>query len=110
VALDRTNRVVSLVHPDSPSNAAGFDQDDVITSVDGRKVPEGASLTDMIRGRKPGDKVTIAYTHPDGRPGSGVVTLAEDPSLEAVPVERTGSVPTAAQRAFRDKWLGSTRR
>jgi S1-C subfamily serine protease len=102
--------VVSLVHPDSPSNAAGFDQDDVITSVDGRKVPEGASLTDMIRGRKPGDKVTIAYTHPDGRTGSGVVTLAEDPSLEAVPVEHTGSVPTAAQRAFRDKWLGSTRR
>jgi hypothetical protein len=35
------------------------------------------------------------------------MALKEDPSLEAVLVEDTGGTPTAAQRAFREAWLGS---
>jgi hypothetical protein len=33
------------------------------------------------------------------------VTLAEDPQLEVVPIERDGKL-SVAQKAFRDGWLG----
>ena len=35
------------------------------------------------------------------------ITLAEDPHLEVVPVETSGTNLTLTQRAFRDRWLGS---
>jgi hypothetical protein len=35
------------------------------------------------------------------------LTVAEDPRLQLVPVERTGRQLSAAERAFRNAWLGS---
>ena len=35
------------------------------------------------------------------------ITLAEDPAVEAVPIEAAGGVLSAEQRAFREAWLGS---
>jgi predicted metalloprotease with PDZ domain len=109
VTLDPSGRVSSLVQPGTPAIDAGFDQDDVITAVDGKRPAGASTLESIVRTHKPGDRVTIAFTHPDGTPGSGVVTLAEDPSVEAVTLESTGGVPTAAQQAFRAAWLGSKR-
>ena len=34
------------------------------------------------------------------------MTLAEDPHLEVVPAEHGGTL-TAAQKTFRDRWLGA---
>jgi hypothetical protein len=35
------------------------------------------------------------------------VTIGEDPRLLLVPVERTGRPLSAAEREFRQRWLGS---
>ena len=34
------------------------------------------------------------------------ITLAEDPRFDIVPVESVGGVLSAAQRTFRQRWLG----
>ncbi len=107
VTLDPAGRVTSLVQPNTPAIEAGFDQDDVITSADGKRIGGGTTLESIVRAHKPGDRLTIAFTHPDGTQASGIVTLAEDPSVEAVTVESTGAAPTDAQKAFRTAWLGS---
>jgi hypothetical protein len=40
-----------------------------------------------------------------GIPNTGFITIGEDPSLELVPIESTGALLTAAQKAFRAGWL-----
>jgi predicted metalloprotease with PDZ domain len=108
VNLDARGTVTNLVAPGTPAHAAGFDQDDTVTRIDGEPVTGG--LAAILAAHRPGDRLTIDYTHPDGRAGSGTVILVEDPTLEAVTVESTGGTLTAAQRAFRAAWLGSKAR
>ena len=60
--------------------------------------------------RKPGDTVAVAFKRRDGAAQTTKIVLKEDPALEAVLLEDTGGTPTAAQKAFRDAWLGSQRR
>jgi len=54
---------------------------------------------------KPGDRISITFVDRTGRAKTATITLAEDPELEVVPVYS----PTAAQKAFRDAWLGPKR-
>jgi predicted metalloprotease with PDZ domain len=107
VRVDDKAKVTSLVEPNTPAIEAGFDQDDVINSVDGKPASSGAMIQIIVSAHKPGDRVTIAYSHPDGKTGSGTVTLGEDPEMIAVTLESTGGTPSAAQKAFRDAWLSS---
>jgi predicted metalloprotease with PDZ domain len=107
VTIDAAGRVTSLVQPNTPAMNAGFDQDDVITSVEGKRISGTATLESLVRAHKPGDRLTMGFTHPDGTQASGVATLEEDPSVEAVTLESTGGTPTDAQKAFRAAWLGS---
>jgi predicted metalloprotease with PDZ domain len=109
VRLDGSGRVTSLVGPNTPAIEAGFDQDDVINTVDGKPLAAGVTIQAIVSAHKPGDRVTIEYTHPDGRTGRGTVTLAEDPELVATTLESAGRAPTPAQKAFRDAWLNSKR-
>lgn len=53
-------RVVDVV-PGSAADAAGIREDGVITSVDGRKVDDPATLVAAIRARGVGDTVTLGY-------------------------------------------------
>ena len=46
----------------------------------------------------------------DGASRTTKMVLKEDPALDAVLLEDTGGTPTAAQKAFREKWLGSQQR
>jgi predicted metalloprotease with PDZ domain len=110
VIVDRAGTVTSLVSPNTPANDAGFDQDDRITRVDGKSLDHGVTLQTIVGAHKPGDRITIQYTHPDGTPATGIVTLAEDPAMEAVTIESTGRALTPEQRAFRSGWLGSRQR
>jgi hypothetical protein len=34
-----------------------------------------------------------------------MLVLAEDPTVEVIPIERSGRPLTAAQRAFRERWV-----
>ena len=110
VSLDANGRVSNLLGSNSPAIEAGFDQDDVINSVDGKPLGAGVTIQSIISAHKPGDRVTIGFTHPDGKTGTGTVTLGEDPEMVAVTIESTGGTVSADQKAFRAAWLGPKRR
>ena len=52
----------------------------------------------------------MAVKRRDGKAVTARITLKEDPALEAVLLEDTGATPTAEQKSFRDRWLGSQQR
>jgi predicted metalloprotease with PDZ domain len=97
--------VASLVLPTWPIYAAGVEQDDDLREVDGQRVGSAQELESVLRRHKPGDRVPIVFVERSGDSKSATVTLAEDPRLDVVPVERGGTL-TAGQKAFRDRWLG----
>ena len=60
------------------------------------------TLAAALKDKKPGDTLQIEVRRPTGMVVKTTMTLAEDPSLVAAPVE----TPTPEQKAFRDAWLG----
>jgi predicted metalloprotease with PDZ domain len=96
-----------LVPPTSPAYAAGLEQDDEIRQIDGVKTRSGNDVAAIVHRHKPGDKVRVMYIDRGGIEKITVVSLAEDPHLEVVPIERTGGSLTPAQRTFRDRWLAA---
>jgi predicted metalloprotease with PDZ domain len=99
------SHVASLVAQSWPIYAAGIDQDDKLQQLDGQRIGGDADIAAVMARHKSGDTVTIAFIDRSGAARTGRVTLAEDPHVEVVPVEQGGTL-TAAQRAFRDRWLG----
>lgn len=53
---------VEEVEKDSPAEKAGLQVGDVITAVDSTKLDATTSLADVIKTRKPGDKVELSIT------------------------------------------------
>jgi predicted metalloprotease with PDZ domain len=104
-AIDASGKVTALVPWGSPAFTAGLEKDDVITSVDGAPFSG-----DVLKTRKPGDRVTLEIKRESGRPATLTATFGEDPSFEAVLVEAEGGTLTPEQRAFRQAWLGSKKR
>jgi predicted metalloprotease with PDZ domain len=105
--LDRSEpKIVRLVPFGSPAYAAGLEQDDVITAVNGEAVSSGGEVEAAVQEARPGDRLEVVFQR-RGKPARTTVTVAEDPALELVTLESTGATPTPAQRAFREAWLGS---
>jgi len=94
-------RVSTLIAPGWPIYAAGLDQDDELQEIAGRRVNDDSDFAAALGHHVPGDRVRIVFVDRGGRSRTATVTLAEDPHLDVVPVE----MPTAAQRAFRGRWL-----
>jgi predicted metalloprotease with PDZ domain len=90
----------------SPLYAAGVERDDVVTAVDGQRLTSGAQLSAILHGRRPGDRIRIAFLRRGERVEADVI-LQEDPTLELVPAERLGQRLTPAERKFREAWLSS---
>ena len=109
VAFDRggSGTIANLLDWGSPLHAAGLDQGDTIVELDGRKVADGTSLQAVLKAHKPGDNIAVSYRRRNGAGGTTTITLAENPSIELVAIERTGRTLTAEQKRFRDAWLGS---
>jgi predicted metalloprotease with PDZ domain len=109
VAFDRggSGTISNLLDWGSPLHAAGLDQGDTVVELDGRKVADGTSLQAVLKAHKPGDKITMSYRRRNGAGGTTTVTLAENPSMEVIEIERTGGTLTADQKRFRNAWLGS---
>ena len=95
-------RVGNLVAPVWPIYGAGVDQDDELLQLDGRRVANDGDVSSALQRHKPGDRVTVTFKDRTGVSKTATITLAEDPHIEVV-----ASEPTPAQRAFRDRWLGS---
>jgi predicted metalloprotease with PDZ domain len=104
-------RVATLVDPGWPVYTAGLEQDDVVERLDGQRVNTVAELNAVLWKHKPGDRVKLVFVGRSGRAKEATVTLAEDPSIEVVPAETiSGGTLAPAQRAFRERWLGSSAR
>ena len=71
------------------------------------KKAKGPSLQAVLKAHKPGDKITVSYRRRNGAGGTTTITLAENPAMELIGIERTGGTLTAEQKRFRDAWLGS---
>jgi S1-C subfamily serine protease len=75
--------IVKRVYEDSPASAAGLQEGDVITAIDGKPVESPQTLTEAIAERKPGDKITLTVYQRDSEEEREVqVTLAEHPDNE----------------------------
>jgi predicted metalloprotease with PDZ domain len=103
-------RISNLQQPGTPAYEAGIEQGDQITSIDGKAIASNQQALEAIGSRKPGDTITVGYKRRSGAARTTTMVLKEDPTLEAVLLEQTGGTPTAAQQAFRNKWLGSQQR
>jgi S1-C subfamily serine protease len=78
--------IVRRVDEDSPAEAAGLRQGDVITAVDDTPVETPGDLADIIAAHEPGDQVTLTVFHPGDEEDEAErqieVTLAEHPEEE----------------------------
>ena len=98
--------VAGLVAPTWPLYAAGIDQDDELQALDGVKIGADFDVATVLQRHKPGDRIAVTFTDRTARSKTATITLAEDPHVEVVPVESTGTL-SAAQQAFRARWLGA---
>jgi S1-C subfamily serine protease len=94
--------VANLTAPTWPIYRAGVDQDDEIQQIGGQRVTDDNDVAVVLQRHRPGDQVTIVFKDRTGTPKTATLTLGEDPHIEVAVSE-----PTPAQRAFRDRWLGS---
>ncbi|MDR1990423.1 MAG: PDZ domain-containing protein, partial [Acidobacteriaceae bacterium] len=99
-------RVTSTPASNSPAYAAGLDIDDEVTSIDGVDVVAVATIDSVIGRHKPGDTISVTYIERSGDKKTTRVTLVEDPSRDLIAIESIGGTLTAAQRTFRQAWLG----
>ncbi len=109
----RTDRdkvtVATAARQGSPAYEAGLEAGDRVAQLDGVVIGRAAQIDSIVAAHKPGDRLPMVF---NGRSGARqvVLTLAEDPRLEWVLGEDAAQPPTAAQLAFRQRWLSSARK
>ncbi|MBC6110263.1 M61 family metallopeptidase [Pedobacter fastidiosus] len=106
VNFDTGKAVLPQTIQGTPAYIAGLDVDDVILTFDHLEIKDQAGLTKITESHKPGDVVLVSYLH-RGEQKSTNLTFMENPTLEIVPIEKTGGALTKEMQAFRDKWLNS---
>jgi serine protease Do len=67
---------VESVQPGGPAEKAGIKIRDIITSIDGRPIKDGADLVNEIASRRPGSSVRLGYLR-DGKQGDTTVTIGD---------------------------------
>ncbi|HEY9137685.1 MAG TPA: PDZ domain-containing protein, partial [Terriglobus sp.] len=77
-----------------------------LLSVGGVAINSQADLQKAVDAHKAGDTVELVFKRRGVEVKSNAV-VADDPTLEILPVESTGGTLTAEQKAFREAWLGS---
>ncbi|WP_214103002.1 S1C family serine protease [Acrocarpospora catenulata] len=73
---DTPGALVGAITPDSPAAKAGLQQGDIITKIDDTPVDAGETVVGIIRGHKPGDKITVQYVR-NGKSATATVPLEE---------------------------------
>jgi S1-C subfamily serine protease len=72
--------IIQSVAEDSPAAAAGLQQGDIVTAIDGEPVENPDALAEAIANREPGDRVTLKVLRSEGDEETDVaVTLGEHP-------------------------------
>ena len=108
IRLDQRSgvRVADTPLANTPAYKGGLDLDDELRLLDGIRVTSPETAQTIIGRRRPGDRISVEFVDRGGAARTGTIVLTEDPSFEVVPVESSGVPLTAAQRAFRQSWLG----
>ncbi len=90
----------------SAAYKAGLDRNDVLLTLDGKKVRSDKELKKILSKHKPGDNVAVTFQRL-GQTRNATITLDEVPTLELVPFESIGKTVTPEIEQFRKSWLGS---
>ncbi|TFF40083.1 M61 family metallopeptidase [Mucilaginibacter psychrotolerans] len=98
--------IVSNTTAGTPIYKAGIDAGDVITKADGKDIKDAAAFTEVMAGKKPGDKIAVTFKNRAGIHET-VITLEENPAYEVVLFEKAGRELTKEQQDFRNNWLSS---
>ena len=98
-------RVAALVAPTWPIYKSGLDQDDELQQIDGHPIASDNDIAAALQRHKPGDTVQISFVDRTRTTKTASIVLAEDPHMDVVAIE-SGAL-SAAQQAFRDRWLGA---
>ena len=69
--------VISNVVAGGPADKAGIVGGDTITAVNGQTVDSPGTLTEILAGLKPNDKINVSLLHGDGTEANVTVTLGE---------------------------------
>ncbi|MCX5654943.1 MAG: PDZ domain-containing protein [Planctomycetota bacterium] len=85
---------IDSVMPESPAAQAGLAEGDVIVSLDGTQITGPQQFVDLVRGHKPGDRLTLKCAR-DGKKVEKQVTLAAWP-------ERRPGLPRRAEGPERE--------
>src|SRR4029077_16217806 len=99
-------RVAASPLANTPLYKAGLELGDEIREIDRGRVANSEDALAILRRHRPGDTLAIDFVDRSGKTRSSTVLLREDPRVDVVPVEAAGGSVTAAQRAFRQAWLG----
>ncbi|GEO06285.1 hypothetical protein AAE02nite_39490 [Adhaeribacter aerolatus] len=91
----------------SPLYQAGLNREDIIQTLDGKKISASGDLSKALAAHKPGDQVEITFITRIGKPKEAMIKLAEDPQLEVIPYEAAGLKLSKQAKAFRHNWLTS---
>src|SRR4051812_952852 len=102
-------RVPGLVNWGTPAFQAGIEEADVIPAADGKSIATIDDWKNALRGHKPGDSMAVEFNR-HGTILKATIVVAEDPTLEVVPLESTGGTLSADQRMMREGWLSSKKR
>ena len=73
---------IAAVSPDSGAAAAGLQEGDIVTAFDGKAVESASDLMLDVRGKQPGDTVTLTVNR-DGQTQDVQVTLGSDEASQA---------------------------
>jgi predicted metalloprotease with PDZ domain len=90
----------------TPVYKAGLDAGDIVMKADGQELKDAQGFSDIVAGKKIGDKIKIEYKNRTGNHET-TITLEENPALEVVTYEKAGKELTKDQQAFRESWLSS---
>jgi predicted metalloprotease with PDZ domain len=98
--------IMGSTSSNSPAYKAGLDAGDVILQIDGKDVKDAAAINDIIKDKRPGDKVRVSYKNRTGS-HQGVIVLEDSPSVQVITYEKAGKELTQQQKDFRNSWLSS---
>jgi len=71
--------LVTGVESGSPAAQIGITANSLITEIDGTAISSSSDLTPAIQGHKPGEKIKVTWTAPDGSTHTATATLTTGP-------------------------------
>ncbi len=103
----RTLRLAMPPAMGTPAYLAGLDRGDELKELDGSPMTFAEDVVAVVQRHRPGDAIAVVFADRGGAVRRASLRLVEDVQLVLSPVESIGGTPpSAAQKTFRDRWLG----